>query len=153
MELLLERIFKGTEYTIGNLYVDGTKFCDTLEDTDRSLTQDMSLEEIKNIKKKSVTAIPTGRYAVTLSVQSPKFSKYRQYEFCEGYLPRLIDVPGFEGILIHIGSYPEDTDGCILVGKNTKKGMVTESTKTFKLLYEQLKGASDKNEPIYITVK
>lgn len=153
MELLLKRIFKGTEYTIGNLYVDGTKFCDTLEDVDRSLTQNMSLEEIKNIKKKSVTAIPSGRYAVTLSVQSPKFSKYRQYEFCKGYLPRLIDVPGFEGILIHIGNYPADTDGCILVGKNTKKGMVTESTNTFKLLYARLKEASDKNETIYITIE
>lgn len=32
MELLLKRIFKGTDYTIGNLYVNGDKFSDTLED-------------------------------------------------------------------------------------------------------------------------
>lgn len=153
MELFLKRIFKGDEYTIGNLYIDGIKFCDTLEDVDRSLTQSMNLEDIKNIKKKSITAIPTGKYEVTLSVQSPKFSKYTQYEFCKGYLPRLIDVPGFEGILIHIGNYPADTDGCILVGKNTKKGMVTDSTNTFKTLYSKLKEVSDKNEKIYITIE
>lgn len=153
MELLLKRIFKGDEYTIGNLYIDGIKFCDTLEDVDRSLTQSMSLEDIKNIKKKSITAIPTGKYEVTLSVQSPKFSKYTQYEFCKGYLPRLIDVPGFEGVLVHIGNFPSDTDGCVLVGKNTKKGMVTDSTNTFKTLYSKLKEVSDKNEKIYITIE
>lgn len=153
MELFLKRIFKGDEYTIGNLYINGIKFCDTLEDVDRSLTQSMSLEDIKNIKKKSITAIPTGKYEVTLSVQSPKFSKYTQYEFCKGYLPRLIDVPGFEGVLVHIGNFPSDTDGCVLVGKNTKKGMVTDSTNTFKTLYSKLKEVSDKNEKIYITIE
>lgn len=153
MELLLKRIFKGDEYTIGNLYIDGIKFCDTLEDVDRSLTQDMNIEDIKNIKKKDVTAIPTGRYEITLSVQSPKFSKYTQYEFCKGYLPRLIGVPGFDGILIHKGSYASDTSGCILVGLNTKKGMLTNSTDTFKNLYSKLKESSDKNENIYITIE
>lgn len=153
MELLLKRIFKGDEYTIGNLYIDGIKFCDTLEDVDRSLTQDMNIEDIKNIKKKDVTAIPTGRYEITLSVQSPKFSKYTQYEFCKGYLPRLIGVPGFDGILIHIGNYAADTSGCILVGLNTKKGMLTNSTDTFKNLYSKLKESSDKNENIYITIE
>lgn len=153
MELLLKRIFKGNEYTIGNLYIDGIKFCDTLEDADRSLTQSMGIENIKNIKKKDVTAIPAGRYKITLSVQSPKFSKYTQYEFCKGYLPRLINVPGFDGVLIHIGNYATDTSGCILVGLNTKKGMLTNSTNIFKDLYSKLKESSDKNEDIYITIE
>ena len=101
MDLILKRIFKGTDYTIGNLYVNGDKFSDTLEDTDRGLNSTMNLDDIKKIKKAGITAIPTGRYKITLNVQSPKFKHYKQYEFCDGYLPRLVGVPGFDGILIH----------------------------------------------------
>lgn len=153
MELILKRIFKGTEYTIGNLYINGDKFCDTLEDVDRGITSTMSMDEIKELKKKTITAIPTGKYAVTLHIQSPKFKHYKQYEFCDGYLPRLVGVPGFDGILIHIGNYLADTDGCLLVGQNTKKGMVTNSTNTFKELYARLKAANANNESIYITIE
>lgn len=153
MELILNRIFKGDTYTIGNLYVNDNKFSDTLEDVDRALTQDMSLEDIKSIKKAGITAIPTGRYEVTLDVQSPKFKHYNNYSFCNGYLPRLLNVPGYEGVLIHIGNFPEDTDGCILVGKNTKKGMVTDSTNTFKALYSLLEDAKNNKESIFITIK
>ncbi len=32
MKLLLKRIYKGDDYTIGKLYVDGVYVCDTLED-------------------------------------------------------------------------------------------------------------------------
>ena len=149
MELELKRIFKGTSYTIGNLLIDGKYFCDTLEDTDRNLSSSMKLEDINNIKQKSITAIPTGRYKITLSVQSPKFKSYKQYDFCKGYLPRLLNIPGYDGVLIHIGNKPEDTDGCILVGKNTIKGQVTNSTQTFKELYDKLKQSK---EDIYITV-
>lgn len=152
MELKLERIFKGDTYTIGKLYINNEYFCDTLEDKDRGLTSDMSLDEIKSIKIKGVTAIPTGTYSITLDVQSPKFSTYKQYAFCDGYLPRLIDVPGYEGVLIHIGNTDSDSDGCLLVGKNTVKGMVTNSTETFKKLYPILKEASDNNESITITI-
>ena len=153
MELLLKRIFKGTDYTIGNLYVNGDKFSDTLEDTDRGLNSTMNLDDIKKIKKAGITAIPTGRYKITLNVQSPKFKHYKQYEFCDGYLPRLVGVPGFDGILIHEGSYPSDTEGCILVGLNTKKGMVTSSKLTFEKLYPLLKAATDNHESIYITIE
>lgn len=138
MKLHLHRIYKGVDYTIGKLYVDGKFFCNTLEDTDRGLTKDMSIEEIKKIKVYGRTAIPTGKYKVTLEVQSPKFSNYRQYKFCDGYLPRLVNVPGFDGILIHIGNTDEDSSGCILVGKNSSKGKVLNSTATFKRLYDLL---------------
>ena len=153
MDLILKRIFKGTDYTIGNLYVNGDKFSDTLEDTDRGLNSTMSLDDIKKIKKAGITAIPTGRYKITLNVQSPKFKHYPQYSFCDGYLPRLISVPGYEGILIHIGNYASDTDGCILVGKNTVKGAVMDSTATFKKLLALMQEADNKKELIYITIE
>jgi hypothetical protein len=50
-------------------------------------------------------------------------------------------VKGYDGILIHIGNRPEDTEGCILVGENKVKGQVINSTETFKRLYELLKEA------------
>lgn len=139
MKLELKRIYKGDDYTIGKLYINSSYFCDTLEDKDRGLTQDMPLEDIKKIKVAGKTAIPTGTYQVSLDILSPKFSdfkKYNSYKFCDGHLPRLINVPGFEGVLIHIGNDDEDTDGCILVGTNSIKGKVTNSTSTFRKLYD-----------------
>ena len=150
MELELKRIAKRDTYTIGRLSIDGQRFCDTLEDTDRGLDQKMSLAVLKARKRKGITAIPTGRYKVTLGVKSPKYSKRPAYNFCEGYVPRLINVPAYEGVLIHIGNYPQDTEGCILVGRNTKVGAVLDSTETFKQLYAILKKATDN---IYITIK
>lgn len=146
MKLLLNRHFKGEKYTIGKLYINDEYFCDTLEDVDRGLTQNMNIGDIKEKKVMHQTAIPTGTYKITLNIQSPKYSQRKQYDFCKGYLPRLIDVPGFEGILIHIGNKPGDSSGCILVGENKVKGQVINSTTTFKKLYEKLKNAKEKIE-------
>ena len=146
MKLYLNRHYKGDAYTIGKLYIDGEYFCDTCEDVDRGLTQKTPLNEIKEKKIKHQTAIPTGTYKITLKVQSPKYSQRSQYDFCKGYLPRLIDVPGYEGILIHIGNKAGDSSGCILVGENKVKGQVINSTTTFKKLYEKLKEATDEIE-------
>lgn len=153
MELRLKRIARRETYTIGHLYVDGVYFCDTIEDKDRGLRQDMELSVIRAKKRQGVTAIPTGRYRITLAVKSLKFSaaKYaKTYGFCDGYLPRLINVPAYEGVLIHVGNTASDTDGCLLVGKNTKVGKVLESRVTFEKLYERLKAAKDE---IYITIE
>ena len=94
MELLLRRIARRDTYTIGKLYIDGKYFCDTLEDCDRGLRQDMPASVIRAKKRQGITAIPIGRYKVTMGVQSPRFSKRAIYAFCDGYLPRLINVPG-----------------------------------------------------------
>lgn len=119
MEIVVNRIFKGNKYTIGKLYVNGEYICDTLEDVDRGLTQSMSLAEIKKKKVYSQTAIPVGTYDVEVS-KSPKFGRN---------LPRLQDVPGFTGILIHRGNTASDSAGCILVGENKVVGKVINSTK------------------------
>lgn len=141
MELKLKRIARRETYTIGKLYIDGAYFCDTIEDRDRGLDQQLPVSVNMAKKRKGVTAIPTGRYRVTLGVQSPRFAKKRQYDFCKGYLPRLINVPAFDGVLIHIGNTAQDSEGCILVGRNTVVGRVTDSTATFKALYAKLKEA------------
>lgn len=146
MKLYLKRRYKGSNYTIGSLYIDGEYFCDTIEDVDRGLLQSMTLEEINKIKVYGETAIPKGIYKITLNVQSPKYKTRDQYKFCNGYLPRLLNVLGFDGILIHIGNYPKDSLGCILVGENKVKGQVINSTITFKKLYNILINAQDEIE-------
>ena len=151
MELLLRRIACRDTYTIGKLYIDGVYFCDTIEDKDRGLRQDMQPSVIRAIKRKGVTAVPTGRYRVTLDVQSSKFKTKPMYQFCDGYLPRLINVTGFEGVLIHVGNTAKDTEGCLLVGKNTRVGKVLESRKTFVELYDRL--MQGYKEGIYITIE
>lgn len=128
IKLLLKRIARKSSYTIGKLFVDGEYFCDTLEDTDR-LDEGMSLDEIKKLKQPGQTAIPEGLYKVIVNV-SPKFKRL---------LPRLQNVPGFEGVLIHRGNTAKDTAGCILVGENKKVGMVLNSSYYEERLVELLK--------------
>lgn len=143
MELYLKRIAKRDKYTIGRLYIDGVYFCDTIEDKDRGLKQDAAYAANKRLKVYGQTAIPTGRYQVTLGVQSQRFSQKSQYKFCNGYLPRLLNVPCFDGVLIHIGNTAEDSSGCILVGQNKVVGKVVNSTNTFLKLYSKLQDAKD----------
>ena len=150
MELLLKRIARRETYTIGHLYIDGKYFCDTIEDKDRGLMQSLPLSVNMAKKKKGITAIPVGRYRVTLAVQSPRFSKVKQYEACNGFLPLLLNVPAFDGIRIHIGNTANDTEGCICVGKNKQVGKVLESTKTFWALYSILQDAKGY---IFITIQ
>lgn len=138
MKLLLERADRNEAWTLGRLYVDGEYFCDTLEDKDRGLTSDMTEDEIKKAKVKSQTAIPTGTYSVTLNVVSPKFSKKDMYRKIDGKLPRILNVKGFDGILIHVGNTRDDTDGCVLVGENGKDGTIHNSKTTFFRLYARL---------------
>lgn len=151
MEIVVKRIAKRDKYTIGKLSIDGEYICDTIEDRDRGLTSDMSLEQIKKIKVPSQTAIPTGKYKITLKIQSPTFSKKIYYKlFCDGYLPRIQNVPGYEGVLIHRGVDENSSAGCIIVGYNKVVGKVLDSQKAFEAIYKKLKSAKDQ---IYITIK
>lgn len=144
MEIVLNRKWKKPNYTIGVLSIDGKRFCETLEDTDRGLEDTMDVSKIKAIKKPHITAIPTGTYQVTLNAVSPKFGSRKFYkEVCNGKVPRLLNVKGFDGILIHAGNKPEDTDGCILVGQNKVVGQVINSQATFRELYKLLKDSKD----------
>lgn len=143
MKLLLKRIAKMEKYTIGKLYIDGKYFSDTLEDTDRNLTSTMSKDEIVKVKVYGKTAIPTGTYVVDMNTVSPKFGKRSWAQPYEGKVPRLQDVPGYEGVLIHPGNTANDTSGCILVGRNKVKGQVVESQNTFHSLMNILKEDND----------
>ena len=134
---------KMEKYTIGKLYIDGEYFADTLEDTDRNLTSTMSKDKIAKVKVYGKTAIPTGTYVVDMNTVSPKFGKRSWAQPYGGKVPRLQDVPGYEGVLIHPGNTADDTSGCILVGRNKVKGQVVESQDTFHSLMNILKGDND----------
>lgn len=154
MEIVIDRKYKKQSYTIGRLFINGQFFSNTLEDADRGLDDSMSLSKILELKKPSITAIPKGTYKITLDVVSPRFISQPFYkEVCNGKLPRLLNVKGFEGVLIHCGNTAQDSSGCILVGTNLEKGKVCNSKDTFKKLYNILKEANNRGEEIIIKIK
>ena len=110
MEILVKRIAKKADYTIGKMFVNGVYFCDTLEDRER---------ELRTIADKvpGKTAIPRGTYKVVET-----YSKHFKRN-----LPELLNVPFFTAIRIHSGNTADDTEGCILLGKNTEPGKVSRS--------------------------
>lgn len=138
MKLTVERIFKGGTYTIGRLSIDGTYFCDTIEDTARPLPAscpDTPQGAMCTCPEKvyAQTAIPAGTYKVTME-HSPRFKRT---------LPYLHNVPHFLGILIHSGNDQTHSAGCIIVGRNTARGKVLQSKITLDSLLERLKGQRD----------
>ena len=142
MKLRLERKYRCSNYCIDKLYINNEYFSDTLEDPDRGLTDTMSLEEIKKIKIKGNTCIPYGTYNITITY-SPRFKKN---------LPLLNNVKGFDGIRIHSGNKPQDTEGCLLPGFNKVKGQVIDSRVTTDKLIAQIQQALNKGEKVTITI-
>ena len=160
MELILKRIAKRKGYTVGRLYRtlspepsplkgegEGNSqlstlnsqlayLCDTLEPTWR---------DYKNGGRKipGRSAIPEGRYLVLIT-WSPKFKQW---------LPLLWNVPKFSGIRIHAGNKPEDTEGCILVGKNQQVGRLIDSRFWVQRLKQEISDAHERGEKVYLTVK
>ena len=136
MNLTLYRKWPNTQpgkaCTIGELYVDGVFFCYTLEDQVRA----------EGVKVKHETAIPFGKYRVVIA-WSNRFQKP---------MPRLLNVPMFDGILIHAGNTAADTDGCILVGKQRGDGRITESRSAFAALFNRL-AQSVVTEQVWIEIR
>ena len=133
MELILTRIARKAEYTIGRLEDEnGKKLCDTLE----PIWRNYDGGELK-IPKKS--AIPEGTYRV-VTTYSLRFRKY---------LPLLVGVPGFEGVRIHSGNTSRDTEGCILVGQNLQVGKVLWS----RITLEKLMKLIENEKEIYLIIK
>ena len=128
-------------------------FCDTLEPTWRNLLGiPLAPQEVdarhsrvsgkRAHKVKGKTAIPEGSYPVVIT-KSPRFKQW---------LPLLQGVPDFEGIRIHAGNYPDDTEGCILVGENKQQGMVVNSRIWLRELIKRITEARERDEAIWITI-
>lgn len=135
MKLVVERIWKTNTFTLGELWIDGKSFCDTMEDRIRP----------DGKKVMNETAIPEGTYKVILSY-SPRFKRI---------LPEVLSVPNFTGIRIHKGNSSKDTSGCLLVGywDGEKADWIGNSTQAFDKLFTLMETASEKKEEMTITFK
>lgn len=159
MELRLRRIALKGEYTIGKLevYKNGqwAYLCDTLEDKVIDINKNGCFDG-KEEKVYGKSAIPYGKYAITMNVPSPKYSDYSRYAYArpyQAYMPRLVNVKHFDGILIHPGSTAAHSAGCILVGRNTIVGKLTESQNIWRSLMDNyFMPAKRTKEPITIDI-
>lgn len=149
MLIKIDRKWKKEKYTISNVFVNGKRFtdgknyCNALEDTDRGLTSDMTVDQIFKKKVYGKTAIPTGEYNITITY-SPSFNRK---------LPLVNAVKGFTGVRIHSGNSAKDTYGCILIGRNDVVGKITNSRYWFNLLYADIKKALDRGEIVKLVIE
>lgn len=141
MKLELKRWASTDASTIGALSVDGVFECFTVEDVVRA----------PGVKVPGKTAIPFGAYRVTWE-RSPRFSQLAGHDV---FTPRLHDVPGFEGILIHSGNTAADSLGCIILGRKHSAATpdrVDESRLACAALYAKVEAACARGEQVTITV-
>ena len=118
MLLILKRYYETNQFTAGHLYLRGNArlICDTLE-PGKPYAQDPS-------GKYGHKRIPAGIYNVIM-YKSPK---------CGTWLPLLVGCKVRSGIEIHAGNTPEDTRGCILVGKaDTPEKLIASCAALVKL--------------------
>lgn len=145
LKLTLQRVAKEPAYTIGKLFIEGHRFCDSVEDRVRELhdlNEDGDFDDKGEGKVYGETAIPEGTYRLTLSM-SNRFKRV---------LPELHDVPGFSGVRIHSGNTAEDSHGCIIVGVNDKKGWVSRSRNYETALVAKLQQCITDGFAVQITI-
>jgi len=134
MILELKRHTFAESFTEGELFANGVKVCDTIEDRYR----DLSKEE----KVHGETCIPFGVYPVIMSM-SPRFGRM---------LPEVVNVPQFSGIRIHPGNSAKDSEGCILPGIRAGNGWVKDSRITYQKIEQLIKSALVKGEKVTINI-
>lgn len=142
MKLRLLRRWFTQDTTCGELFINDTFFCHTLEDRDRFLEKSPDGQMMAR-KIPASTAIPRGKYRVGITF-SNRFKKN---------LPILHEVPCFTGVRIHTGNDHTNTEGCILVGE--KKGLddfIYNSRNTMERLMGRLEGAIERGESIELEI-
>lgn len=138
--------------TMGKMFIDGKFVCDTLERASAGTNKFTSIEKILLLKSKGFRAIGEGSYKLDLDL-SDRFSNREFYLSLGGLLPHVLDVTGFKGVRIHCGNCIKDTEGCILVGKKTAEGWITESRKAYKkLMVDYLLKWKENKEEAIITI-
>lgn len=125
------------KYTLGKMYRNGLKFCETCEDEDRFL------ELNPGAKVPKLTAIPRGRYKLVNSF-SHRFGKV---------LPEVLGVPGFEGVRIHGGNSAENSEGCVLAGRVRILDGIAECKETVAAIIDLIDDAKEQNgEDTYLEI-
>lgn len=153
MKITIDRAWKCPKYTISRLFIDGVRFYEALEDTDRGLHQSMPLGLILQKKVYGKTAIPRGVYRLALTY-SPAFTDKSWAKKYDGKVPEILNVKGWSGVRIHPANTAEELVGCIAVGRNTVKGKVTSSVKVYtELMSKYLVPAFERGEEVYLEIK
>lgn len=153
LEILVERYEYGDTFSEGRVYVDGMHFGESMEPPSKHLSNNMTLDEIKKKKVKGKTAIPCGRYKVTLAV-SPKFKDRSWAKPYDGECPLLNNVPGFSGVLLHPLNYGRESEGCIGIGEKWKPGVIVRAQQGhFDLMDHYILPSVEMGREIYITIK
>jgi hypothetical protein len=133
INLLLIRDTFSDKSTLGELFINGERFCDTLENP-----------WINN--KKNVSCIPRGEYKVRLRLARESATR--------DYLHLLVqDVENRSYILFHRGNYPKDTSGCILVGLGSEQDVVYNSTLAMDLVIKEILNLGGENINLIIKNK
>lgn len=114
---VLQRKWATEKSTIGELSLNGKSVCLILEDP------------VRPVKIKGQTAIPAGKYQVVIT-PSNRFKRD---------LPLLLNVPNYEGVRIHPGNGPDDTEGCLLPGLERSTDRVLASRVAFERLFSTLR--------------
>ena len=133
VNLLLIRDTFTKESTIGKLFINGESFCDTLENP-----------YINN--ERNISCIPEGQYKVRLRLA--RESATRDY-----YYLLVQDVPNRDFILVHIGNYPSQTQGCILVGNGRQQDVVENSRLAMDLVIKEIVNLGGENINLIIKNK
>ncbi|PCJ52343.1 MAG: hypothetical protein COA70_12515 [Planctomycetota bacterium] len=136
MKITVNRFVSDDESTISNIAIDGQDECFGLED------------EYREVKVSAETRIPAGNYKVALRKEGRLHNSYslRFPKIHRGML-HVLDVPGFQWILIHCGNTEVDTAGCLLVGSSavTEKGKmsIASSGSAYENFYPQVVDESE----------
>lgn len=149
MELELIRDTFTDKSTTGRLNVDGAFECYVLEDKDRDLWATEGIDKINAKKVHGETCIPYGRYQVVVT-KSARFSQLLGHDV---YLPLLLNVPGYDGIRIHTGNKPADTEGCLLPCCQRVVDFGSHSTEAFVKLNDKINAAIKAGKQVWITIK
>lgn len=123
--------------THGTLSIDGILECPTLEPPIREVPG----QPVESWKIQDHTAIPAGRYQVTIDY-SPHFGEP---------MPHVLAVPGFTGVRIHPGNTVVDTEGCLLVGRQSAATGITQSRAEFDQLFPKIQAALVDGGEVWIT--
>ena len=155
MKITVKRVARKSTYTVGKVSIDGKYFCDSLEDTDRGVTQVMPFTSTVGAngywvtqgdgiieKVYGKTAIPTGLYDAC----SYYWEKYK----C--YVVMLLRVPGFTGILMHNGMTADHSEGCVLLGKNNVVGRLDGNRIYMDALAVRVMACEKRGEKVQVEV-
>lgn len=159
MKLLVDRYRSKKTATYGllrDITSDTVKFlCYTLENPHHDTKID------------GETCVPDGTYPITLRKEGGMHDRYKS-KFKDKFEHRgmlwIRGINNFQYVLIHIGNYTKDTDGCLLLGdehpittvmssSHKQVDFIPSSTIAYKKIYRNVCDAIERGENVFIKFK